>query len=347
MKLQFLSHLSKKIGIDLGTSQVRIWSDQDGYVVDEPCCIAVDTTINKVIAVGKEAQEMIGRIHEHIQVFHPVQSATITDPAITEAMLRVFLQKIFHQSFFFRPLLMVSVPSSLTEPEKIALTDVLFSLGVREVNFIDQVLAAAIGSGVPIADASGSFLFQIGAGVVEAGIISLGSLVAVESLAEAGDSIDLTVQRYLRQEHQINVGIRTAERVKIQTGSLLPKPNLQVRVTGQDVLEGVPKEVMVSSQELRPLLVASFTKHIGMIKKLFEHIPPELTTDIIDKGILLSGGMARLKGLDSFLVPTLGVPVAGVDEPDKSVIKGIAQVLQNLELFRESVGYRHAAIQNG
>jgi rod shape-determining protein MreB len=347
MNWQFLSQLSRKIGIDLGTSYIRIWSDQDGVVVEEPSCLAIDTRLQKVIAVGKEAQEMVGRVHESIQVKYPIRAGQVTDPNLTEAMLRVFLQKIFQHSFFFRPSLMVSIPSGLTEPERLALTEMLFTLGVKEVNFIDQVLAAAIGAGVPIADASGSFLLQMGAGLTEAGIISLGSLVAVESFPKAGDFLDQEIQATLRQASSLQVGTKTAERVKNNLLTLVSGEKREMVISGQDVIEVAPKEVSVSSEIFQPVLRSVLQKYLTLTKKLFEHIPPELTNDLVDKGILLSGGLSQIPGIESFFVSSLGIPASRIDEPAQAVVKGIAQVLQNLELFRESAGYRHESVRNG
>jgi rod shape-determining protein MreB len=345
--LEPLSRLSKRIGIDLGTSRIRIWSDQDGFLIDEPSCVAVDTTTNKVVGVGQEAQEMVGRTRSEIKVIFPIQFATVQDSAITEAMLKVFLQRILKSSFFFRPLLMVSIPSILGEPEKLALTQMFFGVGFREVNFIDQVLAAAIGAGVPIADASGSFLLHLGHGIAEAGIISLSSLVSVESSFHAGAELSLDIQQFIRQQYHFRIGYRTAERLKEQLLDCAPGEVRQLAVGGQDLLTTEPKELTFSNQELSPLTVPLVRQYTDLAKKLFSHIPPELTTDVIDKGILLTGGLSKLRGLDIALLNALQVPVSCVDEADRVVVKGIAQVLQNLDLFRESVGYRYDAATNG
>jgi rod shape-determining protein MreB len=345
--LEPLNQLSRKIGIDLGTSRIRIWSDQGDVIVDEPACIALDTTVNKVLAVGVEAQAMLGRLGENVQVIYPLVAGAVRDQAISEAMLKVLLQKVMRTVLFFRPVVMVSIPSLLTEPEKIALTETLFNLGFREVNFIDQVLAAAIGAGVPIADASGTLLLHLGAGVTEAAIISLSSLVAVESSLEAGLRIDREIRRHIRQVHFLDIGRATAERLKKEVGTLLANEQREQRVTGQNLLDSSPKEVIVTSDDLLPVLRPFCDTTLATVKQLFRHIPPELATDIIDKGILLTGGLANLRGLDSLLVAELGIPVSLVDEPDQVVIKGVGQVLQNLDVFRESTGYRYSALQNG
>lgn len=345
--LQPLSQLSKRIGIDLGTSRVRIWSDQDGIVVNEPACVAIERESSKVLAVGNEAEAMLGRLGKQVQVIFPLKAGAIQDQAVAEAMLRVFLQRILKTTLFFRPIVMVSIPSLLSEPERVALTETLFAVGFREVNFIDQVLAAAIGAGVPIADASGSLLLQLGAGIVEAGIISLSSLVAIKSTKEAGVAMDRELRQHVRSMYHIEIGQVTTEKMKAELLTLLDTQPRQIRVSGQDIVETVPKEVVISSDAFLPVLKPFVDEYVATLKSLFTHIPPELATDIIDKGVLLSGGLSQLQGLDSIFVDALGVPVSIVDDPEKSVILGIAQVLQNLELFRESTGYRYAAVQNG
>jgi len=346
MAFPSFSQLSKKIGIDLGSSRIRIWSDPGGVVIDEPACLAVDQRTNKVIAVGKEAKEMQGRLQQQVTVHFPLQQGVVVDADLLEAMLRVFFQKIIKSSIFFRPILLVSVPSAITESEKLALTEVLFRLGVREVNFIDQLLAAAIGAGLPVADASGSFLMHFGAGLVEMGIVSLGSLVLTESSPKAGNYLDIVIQRVLKQEYSFSVGTKMAELMKQKLISALPIEK-ELPIQGQDLTTGVPKEVLVSSIQFQKVLEPVLEKYVTLIKKVFEQVPPELTSDVVDKGILLSGGMAELIGLDTYLVNRIGVPISVVDEPDQVVIKGISKVLQNLELFRQSVGYRHESYQNG
>ncbi len=346
MNIPSLSSLTKKIGIDLGSSSIRIWSYPEGIVVNEPACLAVDQRTNKVIAVGKEAKEMQGRLQQQVVVHFPLQQGVIVDADLLEAMLRVFFQKIIKTSFFFRPILLVSVPSAITESEKLALTEVLFRLGVREVNFIDQLLAAAIGAGLPVADASGSFLMQFGAGLVETGIVSLGSLVLTESSPKAGNYLDLVIQRVLKQEYSFSVGTKMVELIKQKLISAIPIEK-ELPIQGQDLTTGVPKEVLVSSIQFHKVLEPILEKYVTLIKKVFEQVPPELTSDVVDKGILLTGGMAQLTGLDTYLVNRIGVPISVVDEPDLVVIKGISQVLQNLDLFRQSVGYKHESYQNG
>jgi rod shape-determining protein MreB and related proteins len=335
-----LSALNKRIGIDLGTSRIRIWTDQRGFIIDEPTVIAVDPALGKVLAVGQEAEDMAGRVGSHREVSHPIQNGVVVQTDLAQAMLRVFMQKLFASPYFFRPSIMVSVPSHLSGLQKEIVVDLLYSLGAREVLLVDQLLAAAIGAGVPIADASGSFVLQLGSGIAEGGIISLGSLVVSQSNEYAGNYIDKAIERVIRQEAQIQVGTQVGEKLKRELLTFRQDRHRQLQVSGQDIVDSVPKEVMLSSQIFLPLMNKMLQRYVSLARQLFEQIPPELTNDVIDKGMIMSGGMAQIEGLDVALLTALGVPVSVVEEPDRSVIKGIAQILQNLELFKESIGYK-------
>lgn len=335
-----LPSLNKKIGIDLGTSRIRIWTDQKGFIIDEPTVIAIDPVVGKVLAVGSQAEEMIGRVGSHIEVSHPVQGGVIVQADLVQAMLRVFMQKLFATPYFFRPSIMVSIPSHLSGLQKEIMVDMLYSLGAREVLFVDQLLAAAIGAGVPIADASGSFVLQLGSGVTEGGITSLGSLVVSQTNEYAGKYVDKAIERVVRQEAQIQIGAQAAEKLKKQLVTFIQNRPRQVTISGQDIVESVPKEVVLSSQAFAPIMNELLQRYVRLARQLFEQIPPELTNDVIDKGMIMSGGLAQIEGLDVALLTALGVPVSVVEEPDKSVIKGIAQILQNLDLFKESIGYK-------
>jgi rod shape-determining protein MreB len=211
MQLSFLSKLTKKIGIDLGTSRVRMWSDQDGVFVDEPACVAIDQKLQKVLSIGLEAQDMVGRMGKEVKVIYPLENGVIVDQEVASVMLRLFLRKALKSVYFFRPICMVSVSSHLTQTERDEVVKIFYNLGAHEVYLIDQCLAAAIGAGVPIADASGTFLVQLGAGVVEAGIISLGSVVASETLLEAGRALDKKIQIAIKKRYKLQIGRRTAE----------------------------------------------------------------------------------------------------------------------------------------
>lgn len=340
MKLPFISELTQVVGLDLGTSSTRIWTDRGGLVLDEPTCLAVDERTNKVVAVGAEAVAMEGRVGNTVTLYRPIQNGKLYDADIARALLRVFLQRVLTSSSFFRPVMMVSVAASSTEVDRVAMTELLYSVGAREVYTISQPLAAAIGAGVPIADASGSFILQMGSGIVEAGIISLASLNTFESTRLAGQAADLRIKNQIRDEAGLVIGLETAEELKRTLGTLLPSATKEELVTGQDVIESSPKEVKMTSAQIQPPLLKMAEQYQVMLKKLFSRIPPELTADVIDKGMLLSGGFSQLNGLDMYLVTHLGIPVAVVEQPHLATITGIGTALEHLELFKESLGYR-------
>jgi rod shape-determining protein MreB len=339
MQFSFLSKLTKRIGIDLGSTKVRMWSDQDGVFVDEPACIAIDRKLQKVLAVGKEAQEMMGRMGQDVQVVFPIEAGIITDQEVASVMLRLFLRRALKSLYFFRPIYMVSVGAHFTQTERDEVVKIFYALGAHEVYLVDQCLAAAIGAGVPIADASGTFLVQLGGGVVEAGIISFGSLVAAQTLLEAGKALDRKIQIAIKKQHKLQIGSQTAQKLKHSLGSVEAELNKELLVTGQDLITAVPREVTITASTLHPVL-SEYAEHCAaLVKKLFAQVPSELTSDVIDKGMLLSGGLAQLHGLDHFFTARLGVLATVVEDPEQAVIRGLEQILQNLELFKESVGY--------
>ncbi|HYD34795.1 MAG TPA: rod shape-determining protein [Vitreimonas sp.] len=339
MELSFLNRFIRRVGIDLGTSYTRIWTDQAGIALSEPSCVAVDERSKKVLAVGEEALAMVGRVGPGIVIYYPIRKGEIFDIEVAQAMLKVFLQKVFQTPYFFRPIMMSSVPVGSSLAHRQAVTQVMSGLGAREAYTIAQPLAAAIGSGVPIADASGSFIVQVGAGVVEAAIISLGSVVAHQTHTQAGIYIDGLFKQAVRDEYGLVISEAMAEKIKKELGNFDTSATTEILVTGQDLLTSSPKEVSVAAAKVNPMLTPVLEKYQILLKKLLSTIPPELTVDVIDKGILLSGGAGQFKGLERQLVAALGVPVFAVDDPGQTVIKGIGQALENLELFKESLGY--------
>ncbi|MDQ3008956.1 MAG: rod shape-determining protein [bacterium] len=339
MKIPFLSNMTQLVGIDLGTTTTRIWTDTDGVVLEEATCLAIDSRTERVMAVGNEAAAMAGRVGDVVQIHRPVQGGDLYDLDVARAMLKVFLQKVLKTSAFVRPVMMASIPASSTEAERMAMVELLDSVGAREAYTISQPLAAAIGSGVPIADSSGSFLVQMGSGVVEGAIISLGSMVAFESSRKAGQRADVGIQTLLKNKHSLLVGAEAAEHLKIKVGGL-GGAEKQALVTGKDMVKLSPTEVMVTTAMIQAPLLEQAALYQRVLKQLFAKIPPELTVDVIDKGILLAGGFAQLDGLDQYLVQSVGVSVAVVEDPSHVVIKGIGTTLEHLGLFKESLGYQ-------
>lgn len=328
------------LGLDLGSSRTRIWVPGEGIVLDEPTCLVVDNRNNKVIAVGQEALAMSGRVADNFTIQNPLQQGRLYDLESAQALLKIFLQRVLKTNYFFRPIMMVSVAGASTQAEIEMMTELLYLVGAREVYTISQPLAAAIGAGVPIADASGSFLVQLGSGMVEAAVISLGSLIRAESTTQAGQEIDRRIQLVLKEQLGLLVSLETAKMIKEKVGSVDSHVNKEILVTGQDVMRSSPKELNITSALVLSALTAVMSTYDGLLKKLLSQIPPELTVDVIDKGILLSGGLAQLEGLDQYLVAQLGIPVSVVEEPQKTVIKGISSALEHLDLFKESLGYK-------
>ena len=330
-------NIIRLVGVDLGTSRVRIWIDKGGFVLDEPSCIAIDSRSQKVIAVGSEAFEMRGRVGEHIKVWFPIKKGQVYDLDIALAMMKLFWEKAVGRNLI-SPVVMVSIPASSTDVSEKITTKLFYSLGAKEVYTISQSLAAVIGAGVPIADASGGFILQMGAGVVEGAVISLGGVVGYESSTLAGEMADERIILSLRKNQQVIIGLQTAEKVKSQVGSVA---NLTAEITvgGKDMARSSPQEIKVNSLMIAQPLTKLAIVYENLLKKLLTQIPPELTVDIIDKGLLLSGGWAQLRGLEEFFIEKLGIPASVVEEPERVVIKGIGTVLRHLDEFKESLGY--------
>jgi rod shape-determining protein MreB len=340
MKLPLLARTVPTIGIDLGSSRTRIWVPDEGIILDQATVIAIDTRTNKVVAVGDEAQAMSGRVGTTISIQYPVQKGRLYDLDLAQAMVRIFLQQALQTTTFFRPVMMISVPAAATLADREVTTELLYRSGAREVYTISEPLAAAIGAGVPIADASGSFLVQLGSGIVEGAVISLGSLVKSESLQTGGLDIDRRIQAMLKDEVSLSVSLETAEKLKKQVGSMEIHQHKEMLATGQDVANSSPKEVKITSALLLPVLLQVVGKYELLLKQLLSEIPPELTVDVIDKGMLLSGGLSQLSGLDQYLIKQLGIPVSVVENPDEAAVRGIGTALEHLDLFKESLGYQ-------
>lgn len=338
--MDIFSRVTPKVGIDLGTTRTRIWSNEAGFMVDEATSIAVDRQTGKVVAVGDEAAAMQGRVGEAIAVYQPIQQGEMTDQDLTQAFLRVLLQRVFTTATFFRPLVMVSVPAQLSSAKREVVVESVFAVGAKEVFTMSQPLAAAIGAGVPIADASGTFVFHLGGGVVEAAVISLGSVVIDDSSSNAGAALDQKIMLAVKQQQGLIISARTAEMLKQMVVSLDQHSTRQFLTSGQDAHRGSPKEVLIEASMLEPVIKPVALHFQQLLQRLLSDIPPELTVDVIDKGLLLTGGLAQLHGLSEFLVESLGVPVAAVDEPAKAVIKGLATTLEHIDEFRDSLGYR-------
>lgn len=349
MKRSLLSDLAtslhRKIGIDLGAESVRMWvsggqARREPILFAEASCLAVDSRTQRVLAVGNEAAVMTGRVAQQIEVRYPFQDGAVYDVESAVALLRVLLQQKAPSALVLNTTIMASVPASATLAERELVTKVLYNLGAQEAFTIAQPLAAAIGAGVPIADASGSFLLQMGHSSIEGVVISLGSLVAAEPSAKAGRYILGKIQQSLKKQHGLRVGLQTARRLLVTVARAFPDTKTSQLITGQDFQTGSPKEVEVTAADLALPVEQVLTECTQLLQKLLSRVQPELTVDVIDKGILLAGGLAQLEGIESYLTQKMGIPAAVVEDPETAVIRGIGTALTHLDLFKQSLGYQ-------
>jgi len=330
--------LSKSIGIDLGTANSLVWIQGQGIVLNEPTVVAVTIDDNRVIAVGNEAKQMLGRTPGNIRASRPMRDGVIADYVVTEAILRYFIQKVSSKNLFFKPEVMICVPAGCTQVERRAVLDATMSAGARVAYLIDEPLAAAIGAELPIALPSGSMIVDIGGGAAEAAIISLGSVVVHKSVRVAGNKIDEAIASWTRKKHNLIIGDQTAENVKIKIGSATPLAKEEkIEVKGRDSITGLPKIVELTSTEITEAIRPTLNQIVGAIKSVLEETPPELASDIIDKGIVLSGGTSLLRGLDRFITTEIGVPSHVAEEPMFCVVKGIGVALENIDLYKRAI----------
>ncbi len=326
------------MGIDLGTANCLVYVVGEGIVMEEPTVVAVSLTDSKVLAVGKEAEAMLGRTPGNIKASKPMRDGVIADYVVTEAMMRYFLRKVGAGNQIFKPEVMVCVPAGVTQVERRAVLSATMSAGARTAYLIEEPLAAAIGAGVPIAEASGNMILDMGGGASEAAVISLGGVVAFKSVRVAGNKIDESISRYVRKKHNLVIGEITAERIKVKIGSATkPVKEETLEVTGRDSVTGLPKSVVVTSTDVFVAISEPLSRIINMVKSVLEEVPPELSSDIIDKGIVMSGGTATLRNFDKLLTVETGVPAFVAEDPLRCVVKGTGIALENLELYRRSV----------
>lgn len=330
--------LGKKIGIDLGTANSIVWLEGEGIVLQEPTVVAISVEDNRVVAVGNEAKQMLGRTPGNIRASRPMRDGVIADYQVTEAMLRYFIQKVGGQSLFFKPEVMICVPAGCTQVERRAVLDATLSAGARSAYLIDEPLAAAIGAEIPIAAPSGSMIVDIGGGATEAAVISLGGVVVHKSVRVAGNKIDEAIASYMRKKHNLIVGDQTAEEVKIKIGSAIALPRTEkMEVKGRDSIMGLPRVIELTSTEVTEAIRPVLNQIIGAVKAVLEETPPELASDIIDKGIVMSGGTSLLRNFDKLMTQEVGVPAHVAEEPMRCVVKGTGIALGDIEKYKKSI----------
>jgi len=329
---------SKRIGIDLGTANSLVWLENEGIVLNEPTVVAVSLDDNRVLAVGNEAKKMLGRTPENIQASRPMREGVIADYVVTEAMLRYFIQKVSGRSFFFKPEVMICVPAGCTQVERRAVLDATLAAGARSAYLIDEPLAAAIGAGIPIAAPSGSMIVDIGGGATEAAVISLGGVVVHQSARVGGTKLDEAIASYIRKKYNLVIGDQTSEQIKIEIGSAI-KLDEQVKreVKGRVSIMGLPRVIELSSTEVTEAMRPVLNQMIGAVKAVLEETPPELASDIIDKGIVLSGGTSLLCHFDKLVTEESGVPAHVAEEPMLCVVKGTGVALKNIDVYKKLI----------
>lgn len=328
----------RDMGIDLGTANTLVYVRGKGIVVNEPSVVAVNTNTNEVLAVGNEAKEMIGRTPGNIVAIRPVKDGVIADFAITQAMLRYFIDKAYTRSLFGpKPRVIICVPSGVTEVEKRAVVEAAIAAGARdrEAYLIEEPMAASIGAGLPVEEPTGSMIVDIGGGTSEVAVISLGGIVTSTSLRVAGDELDAYISAYIKKEYNLAIGDRTAEEIKLTIGSAYPKDVLEeMDIRGRDLVTGLPKTVTITSDEMLKAIHDPVHEIIDTIKQTLESTPPELAADVMETGIMLTGGGALLSGLDRLIAEETGMPVNIADEPLNCVVKGTGIVLERIDKLK-------------
>jgi rod shape-determining protein MreB len=335
---KLFSYFSQDIAIDLGTANSLVYVRGRGIVINEPSVVAINQKTGQILAIGEEAKRMVGRTPTHIVATRPLVKGVISDFEVTEQMLRYFIEKVHKRRFILtpRPRVIVGIPCGVTEVEKKAVQDAARSAGAREVYLIEQPMAAAIGARLPVQEAGGNFIVDIGGGTTEVAIISLGGLVLSKSLRIAGDKLNEDIILYAQEEYKLLIGERTAEEIKIGIGSAYPlKERAEMPLRGRNLITGLPEEIIVSDEDIRRALEKSVKQIVQAITGAVEETPPELLADIMHKGIYLAGGGSLLKGLDRLILQETRMPTKIVEDPLTAVVRGAGMVLENLDELHE------------
>jgi rod shape-determining protein MreB len=335
---KLLGFFSQDIGIDLGTANTLVYVKGKGIVINEPSVVAINQKTKQILAIGEDARKMVGRTPANIVAIRPLVDGVVSDFEVTEQMMKYFIGKV-HQGRFSllpRPRVVVGIPYGVTEVERRAVEEATINAGAREVYLIEEPVAAAIGARLPIQEATGSMIIDIGGGTTEVAVISLGGIVASRSLRIAGDELNEDIKEYARNELNLLLGDRTAEDIKIKIGSALPmKDNPKMPMRGRDLVTGLPKEIIVFNEQIQKAIKKSVMQIVDAIKVTIEETPPELVADIMQKGIILAGGGALLKGLDKLITQSTGTQVHIADDPLTCVVRGTGVVLEDLDNLKE------------
>jgi rod shape-determining protein MreB and related proteins len=339
------SFSGKRIGIDLGTANTLVYLVGEGIVLNEPTVVAVTAEENRVVAVGREAKEMLGRTPGNIVALRPLRDGVIADYSITEAMLSYFIDRAIGKSRFFKPEVMVCIPSGVTQVERRAVLDATMAAGAKIAYLIEEPLAAAIGAKIPIAQAAGHMIVDTGGGSTECAVISLGGVVAHNSVRIAGNKIDEAIASYTKKKFNLLIGERTAEEIKITIGNAYIDENkikepVKMEIRGRDAITGLPRTIELTEIQINEAIISVLMRIVDAVKSVLEMTPPELAADIIDKGVVMSGGTSLIKNFDKLMTKQTGVPCHVAEDALLCVAKGTGVALENIELYKRSISKR-------
>ena len=334
--ISFFNNMSDDMGIDLGTANTLVHCKEKGIIIREPSVVAVEVDTNEVLAIGAEAKRMIGRTPGNIVAIRPMKDGVIADYEITQSMLKHFIKTAMGSKAFVRPRILVGVPSGVTEVEKRAVIDATIEAGAREAYLIEEPMAAAIGAGLPVQEATGSMVVDIGGGTCEVAVISLGGIVVSKSVRSGGDSIDAAIVRYVRKTFNLLIGDRTAEAIKIEIGTAMKvdnPPTMDVR--GRDLVTGLPKNIVVNANHVCEAVEEPVSNIVDAVRNTLERTPPELSADIMDRGIVMTGGSSMLRNLDRLISRETGMPVFVSDEALNCVVLGTGIAVENIDIYKK------------
>ncbi|AEH22473.1 cell shape determining protein, MreB/Mrl family [Thermodesulfobacterium geofontis OPF15] len=338
MLSKIFNWLSKDLAIDLGTANTSIYLKGKGIILTEPSVVTVkeDGRYKRVLAVGEEAKRMLGKTPGNIKAIRPLREGVIADFEVTEAMIKYFIQKVYNRGYFLKPRVIISVPSGTTQVERRAVKESAEGAGAREVYLIEEPMAAAIGAGLPITEPVANMIVDIGGGTTEVAVISLGGIVVSHSIKVAGDKIDEAICHYIKRKYSLLIGEATAEQIKIAIGNVLPEePYETMEIKGRDLVTGIPKTITINSKEVQEAIKEPVDLILQAIKQVLEETPPELAADIVDRGIVLSGGGALLRNLDKLIAKETGLEVKVTENPLFCVALGAGKALDEIDIFKE------------
>ncbi len=336
---KIFSYFSNDVAIDLGTANTLVYSRNRGIVLDEPSVVAVKAGTNQVLAAGKAAKEMLGKTPESIIACRPLRDGVIANFELAESMLRYFIRRVHdNRSMLVSPRMIIGVPSGITQVERRAVEDSAKQAGAREVYTIMEPMAAAIGAGLPVHEPCGSMIVDIGGGTTEVAVITLKDVVFCRSVRVGGDEMDRAIVQYVKRKYNLLIGERTAEIIKIQIGTVMPEADASsMHVKGRDLVTGVPKTITLTSLEVHESLLETIATIVDVVRVALENTPPELSSDLVDRGIVMAGGGSLLRGLDKLISKETGLPVIMAEDPLLAVVKGAGKVLEELDFFKEAL----------